>query len=59
MVVEETQERRKTREEEAAEQPVFFLRFPARSPLDRAEILTEASRRIALHSERLDRRLVA
>ncbi|KAJ6995880.1 G-type lectin S-receptor-like serine/threonine-protein kinase [Populus alba x Populus x berolinensis] len=47
------------REEEAAEQPVLFLRFPSRSSLDRAEILTAASRRVALHSGRLDRRLVA
>ena len=47
------------REEEAAEQSVLFLRFPARSPLDRAEIVAAASRRLALHSGRLDRRLVA
>ena len=47
------------REEEAVEQSVLFLRFPARSPLDRAEIVTAASRRVALHSGRLDRRLVA
>ncbi|KAJ6944350.1 hypothetical protein NC652_009675 [Populus alba x Populus x berolinensis] len=47
------------REEEAAEQSVLFLRFPARSPLDRAEILTAASRHVSLHSGRLDRRLVA
>ena len=47
------------REEEAVEQSVLFLRFPTRSPLDRAEILTAASRRVALHSGRLDRRLVA
>ena len=42
------------KEEEAAEQSVFFLRFPVRSPLDRAEIWTEASRHVTLHSERLD-----
>ena len=47
------------REEEAAEQSVLFLQFPARSPLDRAEILTEASRHVALNSGRLDRRLVS
>ena len=47
------------REEEAAEQSVLFLRFPARSPLDRAAILTAASRHVTLHSRRLDRRLVA
>ena len=46
------------KEEEAAEQPAFFLRFPARSPLDRTEILTAASRHVPLHSGRLDRRLV-
>jgi len=46
------------KEEEAAEQSVFFLRFPARSPLDRAEIWTAASRHVTLYSERLDRRLV-
>jgi hypothetical protein len=49
---------RERKEEEAAEQPAFFLRFPVRSPLDRAEILTAASRHIPLHSGRLDRRLV-
>jgi len=38
----------------AAEHIVFFLRFPARSPLDRFEFWTEASRHIDLHSERLD-----
>ena len=42
------------KEEEAAEQSVFFLRFPVRSLLDRAEIWTEASRHVTLHSERLD-----
>jgi len=42
------------KEEEAAEQSVFFLRFPVRSPLDRAEIWTAASRHVTLHSERLD-----
>jgi hypothetical protein len=50
-------EERKTerkKEEEAAEQPAFFLRFPVRSPLDRAEILTAASRHVPLHYERLD-----
>jgi hypothetical protein len=46
------------KEEEAAEQSVFFLRFPARSPLDRAKIWTAASRHVTLHSERFDRRLV-
>jgi len=30
------------------------LRFPVRSPLDRAEIWTAASRHVTLHSERLD-----
>ena len=38
---------------------MLFFRFLARSPLDRAEILTAASRRVALHSGRLDRKLVA
>ena len=47
------------REEEAAEQSVLFLRFPARSLLDRAEILTVASTHVSLHSGRLDRILVA
>ena len=47
------------KEEEPAEQLVLFLRFPARSPLDRAKYLTAASRRIDLHSGRLDQRLVA
>ena len=42
------------KEEEAAKQSVFFLRFPVRSSLDRAEIWTGASRHITLHSERLD-----
>ena len=42
------------KEEEAAKQSVFFLRFPVRSPLDRAVILTAASRHVPLHSERLD-----
>jgi hypothetical protein len=46
------------KEEEAAEQSVFFFRFPVRSPLDRAEIWTTASRHVTLHSGRLDRRLV-
>ncbi|KAJ6854506.1 disease resistance protein [Populus alba x Populus x berolinensis] len=32
---------------------------PSRSPLDRAEILTAASRHVTLHSGRLDRRLVS
>ena len=58
----ENRERRRKpgerKEEEAAEQFVLFLRFQACSPLDRAEILTAASRRVALHSERLDLRLV-
>jgi hypothetical protein len=45
---------RERKEEEAAEQSVFFLRFPVRSPLDRAEIWTAASRHVTLHSERLD-----
>jgi hypothetical protein len=45
---------RERKEEEAAEQSVFFLRFPVRSPLDRAEIWTAASRHVPLHSERLD-----
>jgi hypothetical protein len=49
---------RERKEEEAAEQPAFFLRFPVRSPLDRVEILPAASRHIPLHSGRLDRRLV-
>ena len=51
----ENRERRRKpgerKEEEAAEQSVLFLRFRARSPLDRAEILTEASRHVALHSD--------
>jgi len=42
------------KEEEAAEQSVFFLRFPARSPLDRAEIWIAASRHVTLHSEWLN-----
>jgi hypothetical protein len=42
------------KEEEAAEQSIFFLRFLVRSPLDRAGIWTEASRHITLHFERLD-----
>jgi hypothetical protein len=45
---------RERKEEEAAEQSVFFLRFPVRSPLDRAEIWTAASRHVTLHFERLD-----
>ena len=52
-------EEKKTERKKAAEHPVLFLRFLARSPLDRAEILTEASRHFALHSGLLDRRLVA
>ena len=52
-------EEKKTERKKAAEHPVLFLRFPVRSPLDWAEILTADSRRIALHSGRLDRRLVA
>ena len=59
----ENRERRRKsgerKEEETAEQSVLFLQFLARSPLDRAEILTAASRHVALHSGRLDRRLVA
>jgi hypothetical protein len=42
------------KEEEAANQSVLFLLFPAGSPLDRAEILIVASRHVTLHSERLD-----
>ena len=42
------------KEEGAAELSVVFLYFPARSPLDRAEILTETSKHIILYSERLD-----
>jgi hypothetical protein len=49
---EEKTEREK--EEEAAEQSVFFLQFPVRSLLDRAEIWTTASRHVILHSEWLD-----
>ena len=46
------------KEEGAAELSVVFLCFPARSPLDRADILTETSRHVILYSERLDRRLM-
>jgi hypothetical protein len=42
------------KEEGAAELSVVFLCFPARSPLDRAEILTETSKHIIFYSERLD-----
>jgi len=42
------------KEEEASEQSVFFFQFPVRSPLDRVEIGTKASRHVTLHSERLD-----
>ena len=52
-------EEKKTERKKAVEHPVLFLRFAARSPLDRAENLTAASRRIDLHSGRLDQRLVA
>ena len=57
--VKNRREEKKTERKKAAEHPVLFLQFPARSPLDRAEILTAASRHVALHSGRLDRRLVA
>ena len=57
--VKNRREEKKTERKKAAEHPVLFLRFPARSPLDWAESFTEASKRVALHSERLDRRLVA
>ena len=36
------------KEEGAAELSVVFLCFPARSPLDWAEILTETSRHVTL-----------
>ena len=50
----ENRERRRKpgerKEEEVAEQSVLFLQFLAHSPLDRAEILTEAFRHVALNS---------
>jgi hypothetical protein len=49
---------REIKEVEADELSIFILRFPARSSLDRAEILTAASRHVILYSEWLDRRLV-
>jgi len=42
------------KEEEAAEQSIFFLRFLVYSPLDWAKIWTAASRHVTLNSERLD-----
>ena len=56
--VKNRREEKKTERKKAAEHPVLFLQFPARSPLDRAENLTAASRRIDVHSGRLDQRLV-
>jgi len=53
--------RRKTgdREEEvAAEQSVFFLRIPALSLSDRAEMFTATFRHVAFYSRQLDQRLV-
>ena len=46
------------KEEEAAKQSFLFLRFPARSLLDRVDILTKASRHVTLHYGQLDQRLV-
>ena len=56
--VKNRREEKKTERKKAAEHPVLFLQFPALSPLDRAENLTADSRRIDLHSGRLDQRLV-
>jgi hypothetical protein len=49
---------REIKEVEAAEPSIFILRFPARSPLDGAAILTAASKHVILYSEWLDRKLV-